>query len=636
MAIQAFTVLSEFRFDVGQAVVGSEQLQNSIQGISDHATHAMNSVKALGLGWVSHLSGMQAGIMGLLGNAVTASDKFSQSQLSFASIIDSNMEHLTGNIDTLNGKMLISKTIMNDIAKDASKFGVPAQELLEMTKGLSAMLVPKGLAGTNFENARSMSRNLLKSAPNLGVHPGEVQGQLLRSIEGSASMGDTLFRRLLSEAPEPFKAAKVKDAKGFNALDTAKRFNVLNEALAKFANNAGILELRANTLGGTLQRVKDLFMGFNSVLKPLGDVLIPFIVKVLNMAIDWINTKGRILVQAMANFLKPFLEDPARLLINAQQAMDLGQNFKTAGTVTGLLIFFMHMKEIFGFLSKIPRVGATFAWMGQLPIMSTLMSGLSGLFRSFGLILQFLWPLMKVVLWGVAEFAVGLAAILIPLQGLSGALARVKIEFFTWFADNVVSLTKTFEELQHSLSVFFSPIQDMIRGWEELFFTLLSGTYVLDFLKSSFEGLAAILKWAAPLFGEIYAGFRGLIAGMFDVIFRFVENLGIIISNLLDGKFLSLTDGTSNVFSGYMAAGAEEFQKTLMRTLSPNGEGEIDNNKVSNHNHNYDVKMTNHFKEVLQPDRIAYTIVDQLKKASTNRTGSKNASGTAGRLEGAI
>lgn len=631
MAIQAFTVLSEFRFDVGSAVLGSEKLQNSIEGISNQATQAMESVKGLGIGFVQNLSGLQGGLLGLFGNALSASDKFTNSQLSFASVIDSNMNHLTGNIGTLNDKMLVSKAIMNDIAKDASKFGVPAGQLLEMTKGLSAMLVPKGLAGENFSAARSMSRNLLKSAPNLGIDPSEVQGQLLRSIEGSASMGDTLFRRLLSEAPEPFKAAKVSDAKSFNQLDTAKRFGILNDALTKFASNAGILELRADTLSGALQRVKDLFSGFNSVLKPLGDVLIPFLVKIMNMAIAWIDTKGRILVQAMARFLKPFLDDPARLLVNAQQVMDLGRNFKTATSMTGMAILLIHLKELVHFLGKIPVIGGIFSWLAEIPFLKIMMTGVGGVFRGLGMALSFLWPLIKVALWGIAEFAIGIAAFLIPLQGLSGAIARVKIEFFTWFADNLVSLTETFEKLQHALSIFFQPIQDMIKGWEELFFILLSGTYVLDFAKASFEAFVDLVSYIAPLFGEIYAGFRGLIAGMFDVVFRFVENLGIIISNLMDGKFLNPLDGTKNVFAGYMEAGAEEFSQTMMKNLAPNGEGGIDN-KVSNHNHNYDVKMTNNFKEVLQPDRIAYTIVDQLKKASTNRTGSKTASGTAGRL----
>jgi hypothetical protein len=632
MAIQAFTVLSEFRFDVGHAVVGSETLQNKIQGVSDAAANAQSMVKQIGIGFVQNLSGMQSGMLGLLGNATMASDKFSQSQLSFASIIDSNMNHLTGNIDTLNAKMLVSQNIMNDIAKDASKFGLPAGELLEMTKGLSAMLVPKGLAGDNFSNARTMSRNLLKSAPNLGVHPSEVQGQLLRSIEGSASMGDTLFRRLLSEAPESFRAAKVKDAKGFNALDTEKRFNILNTALNKFASNAGILELRANTLGGTLQRVRDLFSGFNSVLKPLGDVLIPFIVKVLNMAIDWINTKGRVLIQSMANFLKPFLEDPKKLFVQAQQVMDAGKNFKLAGEFTGLFILFTHLKEILHVVGRLGG-GRLVAWLSEIPLVRMALSGLGGLFRALWAGMGLLWPILRVVIWGIAEFAVGVAAFLIPLQGLSGALARVKLEVFEWFADNLVSLTDLFMRMKDALSVFFMPIQDMVQGFEELFFWILSGTYVLDFGKAAFKEFVGLLEFIAPVFLELYAAFRGLIAGMFDVVFRFVENLGIIIGNLLDGKFLNPLDGTKNLFGGYMQAGAEEFEKVMQRGLNPNQQGGVDNNKVSNHNHNYDVKMTNNFKEVLQPDRIAYTIVDQLKKASTNRTGSKNTSGTAGRLQ---
>ena len=34
--------------------------------------------------------------------------------------------------------------------------------------------------------------------------------------------------------------------------------------------------------------------------------------------------------------------------------------------------------------------------------------------------------------------------------------------------------------------------------------------------------------------------------------------------------------------------------------------------------------MQNNFKEVLQPDRIAFTIKDQLEKSSRNRTASRS------------
>jgi hypothetical protein len=304
-----YTVVSEFRFDVAQAVLGSEQLQGSVESLSASTQNAMNSVKALGIGMIAQMTGAQAGLMGVLGSALSSTDKFLNSQVSFTQIIDSNMEHLTGTIGTMNEKMAVSKKIMSDIASDSRKFGIPANELMEMTKTMSAMLVPKGLAGENFKGARDISRNLLKSAPNLGIHPADVQGQLLRSVEGSASMGDTLFRRLITEAPEPFKQAKVKDAKTFNALDAAKRFGVLSEAMAKFSSNSELLEMRANSLSGVMQRARDTFTGFTSVLEPIGRVLMPLVVQALDMLLKWIQNDGQKIINEFAKFLKKFADN---------------------------------------------------------------------------------------------------------------------------------------------------------------------------------------------------------------------------------------------------------------------------------------------------------------------------------------
>lgn len=638
MSLTAYTVLSEFKFDVGQAVLASDQLQGAVDGVSNSVNHAIESVKGLGVTFAYQFTGANTGILGILSSAVNASDKFTQSQLSFTQIIDSNMQHLTGSVGSLNEKMAASKAIMNDIAGDARKFGIPAAELVEMTKTLSAMLVPKGLAGTNFKGARDLSRNLLKSAPNLGIHPAEVQGQLLRSVEGSASMGDTLFRRLLTEAPEPFKAAKVKDAKGFNALDAAKRFGILNDAMAKFANNSDILTMRANTMSGVIQRVKDLFIGFSSILKPLGDAILPPLVELLNMGIKWIDTHGRKIVESMGFFLKGLLEDPKEFLLEIGQLSRLAGNFKFAAAGAGILATVMHLHEIFGVLAKLPVVGPFIAQFGALmgSLVPIIMKGVGAIPFILKEALIFLGPVFKVVAIGLLEFGAAMGAILIPLQGFGRAVDRMKLESLEWFANNASSLTDSFMSLKDSLAVFFAPIQDMIKGFEELFFMILGGTFFLDVFKSSLEIFVELMKGASGIFAELYAAFRGLVAGMFDVIFRSVENLGIIIQNLMDGNFSGLMDGTSNIFSGYMAAGAEEFSKTLTRMTTPTiGEGGVDNANVVNQTHNYDVKMQNNFKEVLQPDRIAFTIKDQLEKSSTNRTQAR-ASGVSGRLAGAI
>jgi hypothetical protein len=638
-----YTVVSEFRFDVAQAVVGSEQLQGKVESLSNSVNNAVESIKGLGVGMVAQLTGMQAGIAGFFSSAIGASDKFLNSQLSFTQIIDANMEHLTGTIGTMNEKMAVSKKIMGEIAADARHFGLPATELLEMTKTMSAMLVPKGLAGENFKGARDISRNLLKSAPNLGINPADVQGQLLRAVEGSASMGDTLFRRLLTEAPEPFKEAKIKDAKGFNALDTAKRFGILSDAMAKFSNNTDILEMRAKTMSGVMQTVRDTFTGFTSVLKPIGDVLMPLVVQALDMLLKWIQNDGQKIINEFAKFLKKFTESPKEMLLELNQIATLSSDLNLATKLAGITVFIMHFQELVKFLSTLPVIGPIIGQFGGglIKLLEYLkptrkwLDAISWAFSNIGKVMSFAWPFLRMVIVGLLEFGGAVAAFLIPLQGLGRAMLRIKIETLEWFANNAADLTVLLGRAQAAFALIFTPIQDLIKGFEELFYLILGGTFFLDAGKKGlFEFVDALELFGKAVLG-VWSALRGVVNGIFEMITTIITNAKVLIGNLLGGNFANADLGTENAFASFGQGFMDEFNKSFSRASTPLVDGNVDNAKVSGTINNYDVKMTNNFKEVLQPDRIAFTIKDQLEKSSVNRTKSR-VSSIAGLQAGAI
>lgn len=621
-----YTVVSEFRFNVAEAIYESEKLQSSVQGLSDTVNNAINSVKASGLSMMMSLTGAQAGIMGLLNSSIGASDKFLNSQLSLTQIIDSNMEHLSGTITTMNDKMAVSKKIMNDIAKDAQHFGLPAGELLEMTKMMIAMLIPKGLAGENFKNARDISRNMLKAAPNLGIDPAEVQGQLLRAIEGNASLGDTLFRRLLGEAPEPFKAANVKDAKGFNTLDTAKRFNILSDAMGKFTKNTELLEARANTLSGVMQRVKDTFYGFTSILKPFGDVLLPLISKAAQMILNWLQTHGKRIVEQLAGILKRLTDDPMEFILKLKQVSDLSKDLASAAEMAGIVILLYHLKEFITFATKLPIIGpAIGAMSGYITnfvrtVIPYLTLSIGGIFIALWKGFIFVLPILKSFIIGFIEFTGVVLAFFIPLQGLGRAIARMKIETLQWVAENMADLTAIFDRMSIALGKIFTPIEDLIKGFEELFYLVLGGTYFLDAGKTGLSGLADMLDMFGTAVMAVWSVLRGVVAGIIGMIDTVVNNIQLAIGNLMNGNFRNWDIGQEDAVGSFIQSFSDEFNKSFSRAQNPLVTNGVDNSKVSNVTNNYDVKMQNNFKEVLQPDRIAFTIKDQLEKSSMNRT----------------
>ena len=632
MSVTAFTVLSEFRFDVAHAIYGSEQLQGSVEKLSSTVDSAMTSVKNMGMGLAMQFTNAQAGIGGLLYGALSSSDKFMNSQLSFVQIIDSNMTHLTGTIGTMNEKMAVSQKIMGDIQKDASKFGLSGSDLMEGTKSMAALLAPKGLAGENFGMARSMSRNLLKSAPLLGVHPMEVQGQMMRAVGdnsgGQASMGDTLFRRLLGEAPEPFKQAGVTDAKGFNALDMAKRVNLLNDAMGKFTKNTDLLSMRANTMAGIMQRFKDLLSGPFSILKRIGDVLMPLLVQGLTMLADWIEKDGRRIIDSFAKFMKGFLDNPKEFLLQLMQLKSLSSDLGMATKFASLAISLIHLKELFHFLAKLPIIGPVInqigAFLQSIQFTGKLMEYLRYGFANLGTVMMnYVWPALKILFRGLVEFGGWIAVFLIPLQGLSRAIARMKLESVEWLANNMADITETMESLSFSFGLLFTPIEDLIKGFEELFFLIIGGTGFLDLGKSSLMGFADVVKWFAEGIMLAWSAVRGVVAGMMDFITTVITNIQVIMGNLMNGNFADMNLGTENAFANFGKGFMEEMDKSFNRVYNPTMDGNVDNAKVVSQVNNYDVKMNNSFKEVLQPDRIAFTIKEQLEKGSTNRTSAK-------------
>ena len=292
-----FQIVAEFVFHEA-ATGGLDKVQRKLDGVANSAARAMNTVQGLGVNLIASMSGLGGGMLGMLYKALSASDKFKQSQLDLTKVLSGNKEYFK-DIGDFNNQLAISKSIIKDISMDAMKFGLDEHSFVQMFKGISAMLIPKGLAGDNLKDARNISRDLMKSAPVLGIDPGMVQGQMMRMIEGSASGGDTLFRRLRTEAPESFKAAGVKNAKGFNLLPTAKRVEILSKSLNKFASNAKVLDMRANSLSGTIQRVKNLFFGLFGVLNPIGELITNMIVPVMNDFIDVIHTKGRVAIELL-------------------------------------------------------------------------------------------------------------------------------------------------------------------------------------------------------------------------------------------------------------------------------------------------------------------------------------------------
>jgi hypothetical protein len=325
------------------------------------------------------------------------------------------------------------------------------------------------------------------------------------------------------------------------------------------------------------------------------------------------------------------------------QIANLSDDLKLATNLAGATVMLMHLQELFVFLKGLPvigpivsQLGAGFSYLiGFLKPSGKLISVITWAFSNMGKVLSFVWPIIKSFAIGMMQFGAGIMAFLIPLQGLTRAIARMKIESLEWFANNAADVIQSVSKIKDAFAVILIPIQDLIKGFEEIFFAILGGTFMLDAGKNALSGFADDLKVFSEAILGVWSTLRGVVNGIFTMISTMIMNAKIMIGNLLQGNFSNIDLGAENALDNFGKAFNEEFNKSFARAQTPLVDGNVDNAKVANTVNNYDVKMTNNFKEVLQPDRIAFTIKDQLEKSSVNRTKAR-VSSTAGLQAGAI
>lgn len=626
MAIQVFNVLTEFRFEIGSALLGTKKLQTAVDGVSQAADDALLSFQRLGVGIVAQFGLGTGGVLGALQSAVKSSESFRKSQLALSTALALNLNNFKNPeaVDTFSERLAVSKSIMEDINREAAAFALPSSQLLEFTKLISPILLQKGFAGNNLNQAITLSRNLLKAAPTLGIDPALVEGQLMRTVEGGASSGDPLFRRLMGET-STFKEAKIKDARAFNALTAAKRFNLLFKALDEFAQQADEVKAQTKTLTAQFTLLADALRGPFSILKPLGDVLRGPLVQALTEINRILRDQGAKVIKEVARFMDGLMDSPREMIIDLIQVSRLADDVKRTGkafSIAGLILFVPTIVKFAGHLGTVGKVlqfllaPLNMAAKGielftlKLFTMNTALS--KELFA-----LGFHFPVLSTIAGFFNKIVVFASRLLVPLTALLGifqifsrtiAIAKVKD------AERLIELTPKFAELlrrtKEAFAVIFSPIQEVINATAEWISPLFQVTFWLEEVLPAIEGFVALLESIAETVLLARAGFEGL---MFAIL-QFLDNIRT-------GNFF-FTGG--NVFEGVGDAFNAGIDSILEKNAKFLGQGEGIANQVVNFNGG--IKQEFNFKENIEPDRVAFTVEESLRKMARNPTQAKGRS----------
>ena len=593
VAPQVFKVLTEFQFETGAAIVNASGLQKSVDGVAQSADSALFSLKRLGFGLVADFGLGASSVLGIFQQALATSEKFKTNQLAVAGLISGNLNNLTGDVNSFADRLEVSKRILKDIAGDARTFGLDEKSLTNTVKLTAAFLIPKGLAGDNFSGARNLSRNFLKSAPTLGVDPSQAQGQLVRAIEGNASLGDTLFRRLNNETDAFQKrlGGAKNAAKAFNKIPLKERFDLITKGLQQFTQDIDVLEENSSTFGSLLRQLGDAFTGLNGILKPLGDTLSGPLKKAFKEILNVIHKDGRVIVQEIANFIKPFMSDLETFVTNLQQLSKVGADLKSASFFATILdgafamIAFIGWMRVFRFGMK--GLNKTFSFL------STIFRYGVKIFRKLGFVFRFL-------ITSVLRFLPLFAAVFLFFQLISRAIAIAKIKDAKRMPALIARLFVAINKLKDVILLALDPFAQLFESVAQTISPLFQVT-------NAFSIFISIIEFVAETIMHLFA----LIQGSFNAIMQTFANISV-------GRFSGMGESIASSFmEGFQSFIVESQLKSMQNKQK---EFAVVNNKIDVGK----IEIKNSFKEQYEPDRIAFTIKDQLINAAQNPLGATN------------
>ena len=610
----AFHILTEFRFEAGSALVTSDKLTKAVSGISDAAEAAQLSFQKLGMGIVGYMGLGTGSVFGLLQAAMQASDKFGQAQRNLANIFISN--NLFTGANAFTDSMLQAETVMSRIRDKAQEFSLSASAMAKLSTTVGAQLIAEGLDTSELKKTIELARGYAKSAGIIGFDPDLAMGQLQRTVGGGASMGDPLFARLVAETIPMEKLRGGDASKKFNAMLPAARLNMLTAALTQFGTNTEIVKANAQSLSGEMQRLRDSLVGMFSILRPIGDVINNFILPAFHDLNNFLQKEGAQIGSNISKLLKSMLSDPETLIVNLMQARKLKSDMAAVGGTLGTAGFIAGIGSALAFLTKrawmahpaiaavgaglyilknfMDRVNSSFA--GKMGMWSSAFILIIALLAKFGVLITALSFVFNAIL-------IPVAALLALFQLFSRAQAIAAKDDAKAIAKGTPAFTRAILFLKTALDVVLNPLISMFEKIAQA----IAPVFRMSFW---FDALTWAITKAAEAVMLVLAGFQGVDFAMRHL-FSTID------------QYLGLSNGPSPFKSMGEAfnAGVDDMIQQVMSKVD-SGEGGVVNSVTNIAK----VTIENQFKEQMEPDRIAFTLVEQLQKVAQNPTQSLNRS----------
>jgi hypothetical protein len=593
MIEQAFEVATEFRFDVGQALINTKALQGAVDGVAQSAGAAVNTLNYLASGLVARLGFGSGGLLTVLSKAVSLSEDFDQVSLGFSNTITSNMKVLTGTINTFNDRLETSQMILDKISDTAIKFAIPTGDLARLTNLIATPLAQKGKLGMNFGNAIEMSKNLMLGSETVGLHPQIAGESLYRALTDHMPLHGALFARLVNT--QAFKSGHVTTQAQLQSMNPEKKIDLLSNALRNLAMDTDAINYRLGSLRGQMIILRDMFTDLGSVLRPIGDAIKKPLAQVLRTITGYLQTNGKEIGKHIGALLANVLQDPKELLISLLQFRTLGRDFKRS----------LHLVELYGTLKFVQfilmRLGVTFNGGLIRYLFTSVYEGLKALFGiiPFGRIFGGVMMVLRAAL--VEILPVFLAALFI-FQTISRARALAKLDEVQNAFDLAPKFAALFTRLKVAISNIMLPITILMDDLAHLIAPLFDASFWIKVLVPVMEAFTIVLEYMGK--ATVYA-----LAGINAISYALVSFVDDLIH--LKNPFTHSMDNLKKGFDDFLEENRARLGGDKIKATA---------NYVNNIGK---IEARFDMREQLEPDRIAFAVTDHLKRLASNPTQSR-------------
>lgn len=586
MIEQAFEVATEFRFDVGTAILNTKSLTNAVDDLSKSATSALGGLNYLASGLVAHLGFGSGGLLSVMTAAVKISEEFNFQSLMFANNISQNFGVLQGTIGTFNDRLRTSDMLMGNLTDQSIKMGVDTGDLASITQKLATPLAMHGKLGTNYGNAMKMGGNLMLASEATGINPHMASESMVRALTDRMPVVGQLFSRLVNTPA--FKAAHISKQGQLANMDTSKKIDLLNKSLEQLGGNSEFIAHRLDKLGTQFTILKDQV---RVVLKPIGDALIAPLKLMLKQANAYLLENGKQFGEAIGKFLSSLIADPKKLFINLMQLKSLGNDFKSSFKIAEIIQSLLFLRWGLSMLGITLNGGLLFSALATLR--GWLLEILAVIWR-FGIIGE-IFGFLRIALVAVGEL---MGPVLFFFQILSRARAIAMVNDAAAWLEIGPKLAQVWVRLKDAVSAILSPLFMAIDFWAKLLAPIFEWSLIIKFLLP----LLNFVAWIFEKIGTVVIWLTGVLSGLMSVIIGFmfdIVNMKNPFSNVL-GNF---KDGYSDFLSKNPYPG---------QTSTP-----VTKSIVTNNNH---IEARFDMREQMEPDRIAFAVTQHLKKLALNPT----------------